>query len=251
MPDNAIKAVVFDLGETLLTFGKVKPTEFFRQGAMLSYDFLKKHGQPVGNFNPYLWRNLFWLRISFFISGLTGRDIDSFELLKKLALQRGADMDKQQWEHLAWLWYEPLSKQAKIETDICSTLATLKQKGLKLGIISNTFINSISIEKHLQQLGILDFFQVRLYSYKFRFRKPDVRIFRIAAQQLSEETKNILFVGDRIDKDIIPALKAGMQAVLKTAYTNAAKNMPSGVRKINSLSELPELIASIGKNIGT
>jgi FMN phosphatase YigB (HAD superfamily) len=57
--------------------------------------------------------------------------------------------------------------------------------------------------------------------------------------------ENILYVGDRIDKDIRPALRSGMQAVLKTAYTNNGKKIPKGARKINQLAELPGLIEKI------
>ncbi len=58
-----------------------------------------------------------------------------------------------------------------------------------------------------------------------------------------------MYVGDRIDKDIRPAIISGMQAVLKTAYTNAGKKIPKGAWKINQLSELPGLIEKI--NTGT
>ena len=54
-----------------------------------------------------------------------------------------------------------------------------------------------------------------------------------------------MFVGDRIDNDIKAAVKAGMTAVLKAAYTNAGKKSPKGVWKINQLSELPGLIEKI------
>ena len=45
----------------------------------------------------------------------------------------------------------------------------------------------------MKQLGILDFFPVRLYSYEFDFRKPDARIFRVAADKIGEMFENILF----------------------------------------------------------
>jgi FMN phosphatase YigB (HAD superfamily) len=54
-----------------------------------------------------------------------------------------------------------------------------------------------------------------------------------------------MFVGDRIDTDIKPAVKAGMRAVLKEAYTNIGKKIPKGVWKISRLSELPSLIEKI------
>ena len=124
-------------------------------------------------------------------------------------------------------------------------MASLKKLGLKLGIVSNTFVNDASLDKHLQQLDILDFFPVRLYSYKFDFRKPDARIFKAAADKIGEMFENILFVGDQINKDVKAAMNIGMHAVLKAAYTNAGKKTPSGAVKINLLAELPDLIEKI------
>ena len=65
-------------------------------------------------------------------------------------------------------------------------------------------MNGCSLEKHLEQVGILDFFPLRMYSYEFDFRKPDARIFKVAAERIGETAENILFVGDRIDTDITP-----------------------------------------------
>jgi putative hydrolase of the HAD superfamily len=249
MPDKKIKAVLFDLGETLVNFGKIKAGRLFRQGAKLSYDFLKSCGQPVGNFQYYCWRNLLALRIRDLLSNITKNDFNSLALLRGIGIKKGIRLDGQKWRHFAWLWYEPLSKIATTEPKIKETLTALKNSGLKLGIVSNTFVNGCSLEKHLEQVGILDFFTVRIYSYEFDFRKPDVRIFRIAAERVGEAMENILYVGDRIDKDIRPAIKSGMQAVLKNAYTNAGKKTPRGAWKINQLSELPSLIEKI--NTGT
>jgi len=237
--------VLFDLGETLLNFGKVNTTRLFHQGARLSYDFLKSCGQPVGNFNYYCWRNLIALRIRHWLSNITRKDFNALLLLRGIGTKKGIRLDRQQWRHLAWLWYEPLSKIGKAESNIIQTLAALKKLGLKLGIVSNTFVHSSSLEKHLKQLGILDFFPVRLYSYEFDFRKPDVRIFKAAAERIGEILENILFVGDQIDRDVKAAAKTGMHAVLKAAYTNAGRKTPKGTWKINQLAELPGLIEKI------
>jgi putative hydrolase of the HAD superfamily len=97
---------------------------------------------------------------------------------------------------------------------------------------------------------MLDFFPYRLYSYQFAFRKPDRRIFEAAVTRMNELAENILFVGDRINKDIKPALKAGMLAVLKAAYTNTGKIPPAGVRRIEKISELPAIIETINSDEG-
>ena len=242
MPDKKIKAVLFDLGETLVNFGKVNTAGLFRQGARLSYDFLRSCGQPVENFSYYCWRNLILIYIRCWLSNITGKDFDAMALFKKVGAKKGVKLDEEQWQHFAWLWYEPLSKAGKVEPDVIQTLTALKKLGLTLGIVSNTFISGSSLDKHLEQLGILDFFTVRVYSYEFSFRKPDARIFKVAAERIGEVLENIMFVGDRLDKDIKAAVKTGMPAVLKKAYTNAGKKIPKGVWKINQLSELPALI---------
>jgi HAD superfamily hydrolase (TIGR01549 family) len=245
LADKKIKAVLFDLGDTLLNFGRVDKSRIFGQGARLTYDFLKKQGQPVGSFKYYYWRNLLLLRIKHWLSGITRKDFDALELLKTSGTKKGIKLTEQQWQHIAWLWYEPLSKIGQTEPKTKETLTVLKELGLKLGIVSNTFVHSSSLEKHLQQLGILDFFPVRLYSYQFDFRKPDTRIFRAAAERIGEMLENIMFVGDKINKDIKTSAKIGMKAVLKAAYTNAGKKTPKGTWKITRLSELPELIKKI------
>jgi len=245
LPDKKIKAVLFDFGETLLNFGKVDTTRLFREGAGLSYDFLQGLGQRVGGFNYYCWRNLIALRLRRWLSNITKKDFNSLVLLRGIGTKKGIRLDRQQWRHFAWLWYEPLSKVAKAEPEIKTTLTKLKELGLALGILSNTFVNGSSLDKHLEQSGILDFFPVRVYSYEFDFRKPDIRIFKTAAERIGESPENILFVGDRIDKDILPAIKAGMTAVLKAAYTNAGKKTPKGAWRINHLAELPALIEKI------
>jgi putative hydrolase of the HAD superfamily len=245
LPEEKIKAVLFDLGETLLNFGKVNTTRLFRQGAKLSYDFLKGCGQPVGNFKYYCWRNLIALRLRQWFSNIAKRDFNSLVLLRGVGTKRGIKLDRQQWRHFAWLWYEPLSQVSQVESDIAETLAALANLGLKLGIVSNTFVTAGSLDRNLERFGILDFFPVRIYSYEFDFRKPDARIFKKAAERIGEVPQNIMFVGDRIDKDVKPAAKTGMWTVLKAAYTNAGRKTPDGTWKINQLSELPGLIEKI------
>jgi HAD superfamily hydrolase (TIGR01549 family) len=245
MPGKKIKAVLFDLGETLLDFGRINTTKIFRQSAKLTYEFLQSCNKPLGNFQWYCWHSMIAFRFHCLVSSLTGKDFNALLLLKKIGIKKGFTLDEDQLRQLGWLWYEPLAKMARIEPRLKATLASLKQMGLKLGIVSNTFISAGSLDRHMAQFGILDFFPIRLYSHQFAFRKPDIRIFQTAAQQIGEPPQDVLFVGDRINKDIVPALKAGMRAVLKEAYTNIRKKIPKGVWKISRLSELPSLIEKI------
>jgi putative hydrolase of the HAD superfamily len=246
-PSTIIKAVLFDLGDTILDFGRVKTTKAFLQGARLTHAFLKELGQPVAWFPWYAMRNLVRLRAKYLLSNILQRDFDSLEVLQAVGARKGVNLSPPQWEEFAWLWYEPLSRCAQIEDDLGRTLRTLRDRGLKLGIVSNTFVNRASLERHLGVLSILEFFPVQLYSYEFHTRKPDPALFRMAVERIDVPAENILFVGDRIDNDILPAMKLGMRAALKDAYTNAGKKTPQGAYRIRRLSELPDLIEGINR----
>lgn len=243
--------MVFDLGETLLNFGKVETMRVFGQSARLTYDYLKSHGQPAGSFWWYFIRNQFAIHVRTLWGNITGRDFDALSLLKKYGLRRGYKLSEEQWREVGWLWYEPLSRIAKVEPDIKETLGKLKGMGLKLGILSNTFVSARSLDRQLEQLGMLEFFPYRLYSYQFGYRKPDRRIFEAAIAKTGELAENVLFVGDRIYIDIKPALKAGMRAVLKSAYTNKGTEVPTGVWRIDKISELPMIIEKVNAEIVT
>ncbi|MBN1508616.1 MAG: HAD family hydrolase [Sedimentisphaerales bacterium] len=245
MPHDNIKAVLFDLGETLLDFGRVNTTRAFLLGARATHAFLRELGQPVAPFPWYAVRNLVRLRAKCLLSNVTRRDFDSLEVFRTVGARKGVELSPSQWEQFAWLWYEPLSRCATVEDDLKRTLGTLRDWGLKLGIVSNTFVNRASLEKHLGLLSILDFFRVQLYSCEFKVRKPNLELFRIAAEKIGVPIRNILFVGDRIDNDIVPAMKSGMKAVLKEAYTNTGKTPPAGAHRIRLLSELPGLIQAL------
>ena len=96
MPTKKIKAVLFDLGDTLLNFGKVNKSRIFRQGARSTYEFLKSQKQPVGSFRYYCWRNLVSLRTRYWLSVITGRDFDALALLKKSGTKKGIKLNEQQ-----------------------------------------------------------------------------------------------------------------------------------------------------------
>jgi putative hydrolase of the HAD superfamily len=251
MAEKKVKAILFDLGETLINFGKIDTAAFFKESARCSYNFLRQTGQPVCGFQRYYLRNIFAIRVMYVWSYLHGRDFDSLGLLRTIGIKRGYKLSEQQWQQFAWCWYEPLSKIATTEPDIRQTLSKLRDAGLKLGIVSNTFVTGSSLDRHLKEFGIFEFFPLRIYSHETPWRKPNVKIFNEAARQLGLEPQEIIFVGDRFDNDIKGALKAGMIPVLKAAYTNKNKPTPTGVYKIDLLSDLPLVVQKINSSGGT
>ena len=108
MAEHVIEAVLFDLGETLLTFGKLDLSRLSNEAARRSYEYLKQCNQPVGPYWAYRLSHLWGIRYHVLKSALTGNDFDSLELLKHYGQRRDFQLTDEQWIELTWKWYEIL-----------------------------------------------------------------------------------------------------------------------------------------------
>jgi FMN phosphatase YigB (HAD superfamily) len=241
MAENTIKAVFFDLGETIINYGNFDKTKAIKEAAKLSHNYLMSIGQPAGSFWRYFLRHLIEIRLRYIWSEWTGREFNSLDIMKNRGARKGYHLTEEQWSQFHWLWYKPLTQRCTVEPDIQNTFEKLTNMGFELGIISNTFINGCSLDRHLKSFGILKFFPIRVYSCSLGIRKPNPDIFEYAARQAGLETHQIAYVGDRIDFDVIGSSKAGMKPVLKSSFSSSGKNIPAGTVTVEKLLELPEL----------
>lgn len=240
-----IEAVLFDLGETLLNFGRLDRGQLFNDAVRQSYNYLQKLSQPVGSYGAYRLQHIWGIRWHLLKSWITGDDFNSLELLKSYGNKRKFTLSEAQWEELNWQWYRCLSPLGQVESGTADALRQLHAMGLKVGLLSNTFVHKSSLERHLKDEGLLDLLTVRMYSYDFKFRKPNVRIFQEAARQMGIPAEHTIYVGDRMDYDVKGSMAAGMLPVLKKAYTNKTVKIPNHLHRINTIDELPGLIRRV------
>ena len=238
-----IDGIFFDLGETILNFGPVDVPELFRAGARSAYSHLRSLGQPLPSFTMYHLRQLWAIRIRYFLSKLTHREFNCLDLVIRLGRRMGQNLTRQQYLDLCWLWYEPLSRVASREETAVETLQHFRQAGLKLGLVSNTFIPGQVLDRHLRQEGLLDLFDVRMYSSDFGWRKPHTRIFEAALQQAQLQASRTLFVGDSPTSDIKGANLAGMISVLKDPDDHYLPSRVPARHRIRRLAELVDIVA--------
>ena len=238
-----IQGILFDLGDTILDFGPINTLELFARGARLAYRHLQGLSQPLPPFEKFHRRQLRAVQWHYMKSRFTRREFDSLDVLGRLAKKMGHDLTGAQVEELAWLWYEPLSRCVSIEDGLHAMLADLRRGGVRLGVVSNTFVPGTVLDRHLAKLGLLEYFPIRTYSCDVRYRKPDPRIFRLALERMELPASATMFVGDKLVADIRGASRAGMITVLKDP-TGARRRR--GIRprhRIVSLGELPRIVA--------
>ena len=117
-----------------------------------------------------------------------------------------------------------------------------------MALVSNTFVPAATMDRHLIQLDLLDYFPTRIYSSVVAVRKPHPRIFRTALKQLKLSPADVLFVGDRLRMDICGAKWSGMRTVWKRTRRGRVGRlfMPDFI--IDSIDQLP---AIVGRLTGT
>jgi FMN phosphatase YigB (HAD superfamily) len=230
--------VLFDLGDTLLDFEPMDTRALFREAARETYDLLKRRGATVPDFELYArvyFRGMKW---AYFWAKLRRREFNSMALLGQFHRRMGLPADDALLRELSWLWYEPVTRHTRVEADLPAALGAMRSAGLRLGVISNTFVPGFVHDRHLEMEGLLEFFPVRVYSSEVGYRKPDRRIFEAALGQLGVKAAETLFVGDLIKTDIVGARRVGMRTALKQPFANLRPHRIADhvIRRISDLA---------------
>ena len=238
-----IRAVLFDLGDTLLDFEPLDMRAVFWRAARLTYDHLAATGHAMPDFQVYGRRYYRAMRWSYFWAKLSRKEFNSFDLLIQFHRKLGLPSDDALLRELACLWYRPLTECATIESDLHGALSAMTGAGLQLGLVSNTFVPGFAHDRHLESVGLLGLLPVRVYSSEVGHRKPDRRIFEAALQQLRTSPQETLFVGDLVKTDIIGAKRVGMKTALKQPWSNLRPHRRADyvIRHISDLLQLLEI----------
>jgi FMN phosphatase YigB (HAD superfamily) len=111
-----------------------------------------------------------------------------------------------------------LARSVKINPQAAQTLPWLKQHGILLGILSNAQDYTLrELDQALRAVNLdRSLFEPWLcfWSFENGFSKPDPHCFRLLTQRLSLRhihPEQTLMIGDRLDNDIEPARRFGIQ----------------------------------------
>ncbi len=134
------------------------------------------------------------------------------------------------------------SKSFKLKTEAKEALKTLKDMGLKIGIISNSSSNDVVYEALIKD-NLEEYIDVLVTSQQISWKKPNPRIFHYACELLSVKPQEAVHVGDNPYADILGSKKAGLMAIQIITKNN--KPSPYADFVVHNLSEIPEIIKTI------
>jgi FMN phosphatase YigB (HAD superfamily) len=124
-----------------------------------------------------------------------------------------------------------------LHADAMPCLAALRARGLRLGAAGNMYaVHEDFLRPHVDFVGS---------SERWGVEKPDAGFFDHVVEAAGVPAGEILYVGDRVDNDVVPALAAGLHAVRIRRGAHAWMESPPGTVTIGSLDELPEALARV------
>ena len=208
----ALEAVLFDYGDTLLEF---RLDDELWLGAMR--DMLAAAGGPperAADLRGEIERR---------VTELTADPDDHAELvyeevvtgaLAAVGTSPGPELLRTAIEaqHRGWLGARRLHPKAHW------LLQEVRARGLRIGIVSNTFDPPDLLHADLVSDGVTERVDAIVFSSELGLRKPAPEIYRAALDALDVEPANALFVGDRVREDVQGPAALGMRTCLVTYF---------------------------------
>jgi putative hydrolase of the HAD superfamily len=140
----------------------------------------------------------------------------------------------------------------ELEPDAIETLGELRDRGLKVGVLSNTIWSRQRHEDIFARDGVLGLIDGAVYTSEVPWTKPHPEAFLAAMRAVGlSEPARCLFVGDRLFDDVWGAQNVGMRAVhiphsaIPTNQVGHTEGTPDAT--IQRLAELPTLIDTWNK----
>ena len=123
-------------------------------------------------------------------------------------------------EHRAW------APARQLGATSLALLEALRDRGLKVGLVSNAFDPGWLLHRTLAEMGLAERLDVAVFSSEVGKRKPHPAIFERALHELGVRPEEALFVGDRLFEDVRGAADLGMRTVQAVWFT--ADENPDG-----------------------
>ncbi|MGF7032668.1 putative hydrolase of the HAD superfamily [Paenibacillus mucilaginosus] len=169
---------------------------------------------------------------------MTGAFPDYPAVLREICTHRGLEYTE---ETLQRMLEERVAEKAaafrEIGNDIVQMLCRLKDRGIRLGLISNCTAEEVTA---WAGSPLAPYFETVLFSYETGLAKPDPGIYALGCSRLGVMPRDCLFVGDGGSHELDGAKEAGMTALQAAWYVPEA--MAARIQGYERLKEPAKLL---------
>ena len=240
-----LKAILFDMGSTLIEFENSTWDVLGRACAEKGYEFLEEKNLHLPEFEEFskLLADEFLKARSEVQENLKEFKVEkvAWDFFNILNLSTSDGL----YDSFIEVYYKPITDQLTLIDGAEDILRYFKERSLKIGLVSNTIFPERFHLRELKRFGLYPYLDVHLFSSEVGVRKPHPRIFLKALSELDVNPPQAVFVGDRLIEDVGGAQKVGMKGILK--YHEGRDYTPpiTPHAQIVELKDLPEAVFNL------
>lgn len=233
------RAIIFDLGSTLIEYEAVPWEELGIVAVENGRQYLKSKGIEVASAETFL-EGFDKIKMAYRREAReTCREWSVPQVIGDLFRKLGIDKDEKVVHGFFDAYYEKVAEQLYVYDDTVTTLTRLREAYDTIGLVSNTIFPERVHHLELKRFGIAPLLDFTVFSSTLGVRKPHGDIFHKAVNLAGQAPSDCLYVGDRYLEDIQGPKELGMSAILKIkAGREYPDEMPLADRRIDKLSEL-------------
>mgnify|MGYP005850278523 CR=1 FL=1 len=243
-----VRGVIFDMGGTLLHYNAPDTSweETEQTGARPVYALLRDAGYALPTEEEALaraWQHALSLWAA--IAELDVKDLKLDRQIRQIAALWGiADLPDGVVEQAGLAYMRAIQAHVWPLERAADTLATLRQRGLRVGLVSNTHWPGRFHVDDLERFGLLPYLEHMVFSADVEAWKPGREVFELSLNALGLAPGEAIYVGDSLYFDVWGAQQAGLRAVwIEQRY----RWMPDGLEAtpdatIQSLGQLATVV---------
>lgn len=214
-------AIIFDLGNTLIYF-EGEWQEVIERAEQALFEFLIGAGLDLdGSFV-----SAFHERLSFYYSERNTEYVEyttSYVLRTVLAEWGYANISEKVTREALAALHAVTQAHWFLGAETLPTLQALRDGGYCLGMISNAG-DDADVQKHVDNAGLRQYFDIILTSAAVGVRKPAAEIFQKVLDYWKLPPERVAMVGDTLDADILGAHNAGIYSIWITRWADTPAN---------------------------
>jgi len=155
-----------------------------------------------------------------------GKGFNFFRLMKAVVKELGLPLGPEEAACLADAYAGPRYAQW-LFPGTRDALQALRDDGYRLGVIANTSWPGFCMDRAFAGVGLLPFFDIRIYSGDIGIAKPDPAIFRLAERMtgIEGDGKRILYVGNDLQADIEGASGVGWATAFRRGNPSTTEGL--------------------------
>jgi putative hydrolase of the HAD superfamily len=241
-PPPNTRAVIFDYGHTLLDFAPAEDNLlecYSRVREMLTAEASRDLPEASQLVEALSRRVVAMVEESYRNAEL--EELDIVNLFATALRSLGLDLRHDLIRQIAEMEHRALVSRLVVPPENLEVLKTLRDTGLRIGLVSNAHFLPELMREDVERLGIAQYVDDAVFSAEIGVRKPHPAIFLKVLKELGVQPAEAIFVGDRVRDDIGGAKGLGMRGVLTRQFRREEVG-DGAVPPDRIIERLPELV---------